>query len=348
MGFTQSYARPLERSNLPTNDKSSPGSAIAEPIARLDCPREAITNRLRSLSMHRLWKFTVLLSTCCATALGQADQVGRPKATVAKSSDAETANSDGGQADPPAATTGTQRLLRTLVLKNLPADYENTKQWGGTKRVWDGLHVSLDGLRIKTKRRWKDANHGTWKRYRAWLIDPDQEFDIQVENMAATPEGKAAFDVVIDTRLGAWGRLSEYVRDVQLLSISAEADARVRLRARCEMSLRLDLSKSPPDVLLEPRVVSSQLTLVDFHIFRISDLHGPLVHEFGEELHDVLQDEIANRQAKLVGRINRQLEKHEDDLRLSVSDLAASGLRQLLTALDRTTNPETSSSEIPE
>jgi len=298
--------------------------------------------------MHRLGKFAIMLSTYCATAFGQAGQVDRLEASVAESTDAETANTGGGQAEAPAVAIGAHRLLRTLVLENLPDEYENTKQWGGTKRVWDGLHVSLDGFRVKTKRRWKDAKHGTWKRYRSWLIDPDQEFEIQIENMVATPEGKTAFDVVIDARLGAWGRLSEYVRDVQLLSISAEADARVRMRARCEMSLQLDLSKFPPDVLLEIRVVSARLTLIDFHLIRISDLDRPLVREFGEELHDVLQDEIADRQAKLVDRINRQLNKHKDDLRLSVSDLASSGLHQLQAALEQTTDLETSTSEIPD
>ncbi len=260
--------------------------------------------------MCRRWMLTMLLLSCTGTVFAQQ----QPN---------EVAD------NAPQVSPGAQKLLRTLVLESMPHEYENTKQWGGTKRTWDGLHVSLDGLRLKTKRRWKEANHGTWKRYRAWLIDPEHAFQIEIEKMVATPEGKTAFDVVIDARLGVWGRLSEYALDVQLLSLSAEAEARIRLRVRCEMSLRLDVTHLPPDVILEPHVVSAQLSLVDFDLIRISDLDGPVVREFGEELHDVLQDEIASRQAKLVDRINRQLEKHEDDLRLSVSEMAASGLRQL-------------------
>jgi len=256
--------------------------------------------------MNRPWTLAILLASCCTPVLAQsAPQV------------------------PPAAPAGAQRLLRTLVLEHIPPEYENTKRWGGTKRVWDGLHVSLDGLRLKTKRRWKEANHGTWKRYRAWLIDPEQEFQIEVQNMAAGADGKTTLDVVIDARLGVWGRLSEYALDVQLLSISAEAEAKVRMTVSCEVSLRLDVAKFPPDVILEPHVVGARLHLIDFDLVRISDANGPLVREFGEELHDVLQDEITHRQAKLVDKINRQLDKHEDDLRLSLSDLAASGLKQL-------------------
>lgn len=300
----------MRRSNrLKPNGAPRPARAAFNRVA---APAPTSPPRSRTFATrHRSWTFAILLSTCCAPAFGQ-------------SGPAELPAGDTVAADP-----GANRLLRTLVLKNLPAEYENSRQWGGTKRVWDGLHVSLDGLRVKTKRKWKDANHGTWKRYRAWLIDPEHEFEIRIERMAATPEGKTAFDAVIDARVGAWGRLSEYVRDVQLLSISAEADARVRMRASCEMSLRLDVTRFPPDVVLEPHVVSAELTLIDFRLVRVSDLDGPLVREFGEELHDVLQDELADRQTKLVEKINRQLKKHEDDLRLSLSDLAASGLKQL-------------------
>ncbi len=253
--------------------------------------------------MHRPLLFALLLLSCCLTVRANEEMPAKPAAA--------------------------QQLLRNLVLQSMPREYENTKHWGGTKRMWDGLHISLDGLRLKTKRRWKEANHGTWKRYRAWLIDPAETFDIQIQNMVATPEGKTAFDVFIDARLGVWGRLSEYQRDVQLLSLSAEARARVRMRISCEVALRLDVTTLPPDVILEPKVVAAELHLADFDLVRISDLDGPLVREFGEELHRVLQAEIADRQVKLVDRINRQIDKNQDDLRLSLSELTSSGFRQL-------------------
>lgn len=278
------------------------------------------------------WSATLLLVLAPApSALCQTVPAAEPAVTTGSRPATASPTANSAATTPPAA----HRLIRNLVLQHVPPTYENTKKWGGTKRVWDGLHVSLDGLRLKTKRRWKDAKHGTWKHYRAWLIDPDEEFAIRIEKMVSTPAGKTAFDVVIDARLGAWGRLSEYARDVQLLSLSAEADARVRMRASCEMSLRLDATRFPPDVILEPEVVSAELTLLEFELVRISDLDGPLVREFGEELHDVLQEEIADRQTRLVDKLNRQLKKHEDDLRLSVADLASSGLRQLQDVSER-------------
>ena len=42
---------------------------------------------------------------------------------------------------------GLSDLVRTVALKSLPRDYENTKEWGSTKEVWAGVKVSQDGLR---------------------------------------------------------------------------------------------------------------------------------------------------------------------------------------------------------
>lgn len=230
--------------------------------------------------------------------------------------------------------SGLDRLIRDLVLQNAPHEYENDRQWGGTRQVWDGLHVWRDGLRIKTKRRWKDANHGTWKKYRAWLIDPDHQFDVQFLNLHKTAEGKAAFDLLIDAKLGAWGRLSEWRQDVQLFSFSADAEATVRLKLSCELSARLDPSHLPPDLVLQPQVMAADLALVDFRLKRISDADGPLVKQLGKSLREVLEDELRDRQPRLVQRMNDQIRDHQDDLRLSARDLAASGWQQALQLLD--------------
>ena len=86
--------------------------------------------------------------------------------------------------------------LRDIIVAHLPDEYEDTRDWGGTKEVWDGLRVSLDGFKIKTKRRKKLANHGTWKRYRAWLIDPDRSLRITLSNFDEADDGHVALDAV--------------------------------------------------------------------------------------------------------------------------------------------------------
>src|SRR5687767_5895459 len=96
-----------------------------------------------------------------------------------------------------AGPTGTDALVRSILLQNLPREYENAKNWGQTKRRWNGVDVSLDGLRLDTKRRWKEVNHGTWTRYRAWLIDPEHSLQIHFTEARRAENQAATFDLIV-------------------------------------------------------------------------------------------------------------------------------------------------------
>lgn len=236
-------------------------------------------------------------------------------------------------AEPETSDGGADALIKSLVLATLPREYENTKRWGSTKRQWDGLHVSFDGLRLDTKRRWKNVNHGTWTRYKAILVDPDRQLGIQTNHLRQVANQRVAFDLNIDAKLDLVGRLSEWRHGVQLYSFSAEADATVRLSITCEVGLKFDSTRFPPDVYLAPSATAAKLELHEFHLHAISDLHGPLVREFGEELHDILQDEISERQGKLVEKINRSLDKHSGKLRISLHDLTTGSWSAVVPAM---------------
>ena len=241
-----------------------------------------------------------------------------------------------------AADSGLSELVTGIVRNNLPDQYEKKKNWGQTTDVWDGLHMSLDGVRIKTKRKKKQVNHGTWTMYRAQLTHPD-EFTVEVKNLRRLDDGRAAFDAEFYAPLAVFGRVNQWQYGVQLISLSADADARVRLKITCAVTTRLEASKGfVPDVAFEPEVTAAQIVLEDFRLNRISQLHGPLVKEIGEEAHDFLQDEINDRNTQIVAKINKQIAKQQDKLRLSLADLASTkfgDLRAWVTGLETKPTP---------
>jgi hypothetical protein len=228
-------------------------------------------------------------------------------------------------ADVPAdtSTDGLHELLTSLVLSHIPHNYENTKHWGQTDERWDGLHLQLDHLKLKTKRRVKEVNHGTWKMYRIDLIDPQNQFHVRVENTHEVPGG-VGFDVIFTARLHLFGRMSKWVKGVQLFSISADGEAQVALRVACELKMGMDISKLPPDVLLSPQVTDADLQLIEFRILRISDVGGSVAKELGDSLRGVVEHELEDKRGKLVEKINQQIDKNRDKLRLSLHDLVAS------------------------
>ena len=219
-----------------------------------------------------------------------------------------------------------QPLLINTILDIVPKDYDNTKKWGGTKEIVSGLDVKIHKGKVRTKRRRKEVNHGTWKRYNVSLVDPQEFFQIQIVNLREESPGTAAFDLVVRAKLDVFGRLQEWQRGVRLFSISADAVADVTLRIDCRLTTKLDSSRLPPDILMQPTVIDAEAKLVQFKLRRLSNADGPLVREFGDGLEKILRKKLAEKNEKLASKINRQIEKNEDDLRISIRDMVSGGL----------------------
>ncbi len=215
-------------------------------------------------------------------------------------------------------------LVTQIVLDTMPHEIVRDKDWGKTRQMWDGVRIRWEGNRLDTRRRWKTVNHGTWKRYEVRLVDPEQRFAVQVESPQAQQDGRVGFVAQVDAAIDVFGRVAQWERGVQLLSLSAEATAVVRLRIDCHVAMKLDVSRFPPDVRFEPEVTAAELQLVRFRLHRISQVQGPLVRELGSALRSFIESKIADRQDRMVQRINRRIERQKDDLRLSIHDLLAS------------------------
>ncbi len=214
------------------------------------------------------------------------------------------------------------RLLTEIVLEHIPHSYENKKDWGHKSERWDGLHISLDGLRLDTKRRKKEVNHGTWNMYRIRFIEPDEELRVRLDNARLHKDGTVGFDIYVTAPLRAFGRTSKWVKGVQLYSFSANADARARLKLSCRVGVIMDITKLPPDIVFEPKVTDADLELLEFRVTRISAVGGKVAEELGRSIRRVLEREIEKKRHKLVDKLNRQIKKNKDDLRLSMHDAA--------------------------
>jgi hypothetical protein len=202
--------------------------------------------------------------------------------------------------------------------------YENTKKWGGTKRVMTGLDWEQDGLKIETRRRWKDVNHGTWSRYKLKLIDPENTFEVRLENLRDLGDNTAGFDLICVAKLACWGRMSQWKRGVQVISLSADADAKVHLVASVELKMAVDPTMFPPDIILDPKVTSADLQLQQFELERLGLADGPVVGQLGELVEEGLQDYLADSRVKLAEKMNKQIDKKRERLRIPLSKLTTS------------------------
>ena len=230
-----------------------------------------------------------------------------------------------------------QQLMQRVVRDNVPDKYVRDKDWGHTARRWDGVKIRRRGvLDWSTKRRWKEVNHGTWKRYEITQIEPEQNLTMRIENIRDAGGGRLGFDVLLSSKLHAFGRVAQWTKGVQMVNVSADAVAKVDLKLQCELGVSLDMRRFPPDVVLAPSVSAAALDVTEFELQKVSKLKGPLIRELSGSVRDVLLDKIEEKRHRLPEKINRQIAKNEDRLRLSLSDFATSKWETLTNKLPST------------
>lgn len=238
-----------------------------------------------------------------------------PQVDVAKSAEMDSGN------EPFTPSPEFQTWIAGLVREQLPDHYEKRKNWGHTSRALAGVSIKLADGKLKTRRTYKQANDGSWQMYRVDLVEPEDKFDIRVENLRELDDGRVGLRITAVASLNATGRQALWEKGVQIYSISAEADARVRLTADAAIAMQLDPTRFPPDVYLRPEVNAAKVEILQFKLRRISDLHGPLIRSLSHTVRKELEDKLAEDNAKLVAKLNKSIDKHEDKLKLSAADL---------------------------
>jgi len=226
--------------------------------------------------------------------------------------------------EPPPSSPTRQELkelsqwVRSITLMNLPPNIEDNRKWGRTKKVYDGFHLSLDGLRIDTKRKWKTVKHGTWSRYFIEFIDPADRLKIDVTRLEVQPNGRVfSTTLMILTPLKLFGRVSQFQRDFQWISVSTKAEAVVAMQIDCDVAIKINPLVFPPDVEFRPSVTAAQVELREFDVSEISQIHGDAAEWLGKGIQKVLQRKLTDANDKLVEKINAALAKQQDKLKLS-------------------------------
>lgn len=217
-------------------------------------------------------------------------------------------------------TEESQALITDIVRDNIPHEYEKTKNWGNTKEAFAGWKVEREGLKIETRRRWKQVNDGTWQRYKIRLIEPEKHFDVYIEKIQSLGNNQVAMTILVTAKLEAVGRSTHYETGVQMYSIGAEVDIDVRLRADVVLTLGLLPASFPPMITAKPEIKNADLELTRFKIRKVGALDGPVIRSLSSSVREIVEDKLADNRQNLIDKLNKSIAKKQDKLRFSLQD----------------------------
>ena len=229
-----------------------------------------------------------------------------------------------------ARTPELDETVRWLVLKNIPPAYEDNRKWGMLKEAYNGFKFRREGLKIETERKYRTVKHGTWSRYYVELIDPAKLLKLHVDRLEPIADDRFVFETTIEAPLHAFGRISQWQRDVQLISLSTHADATARVWVRAEVRIHTNPLVFPPEVHFEPIVQDAKVELTEFEVHRISQVSGPLAEQLGKGIRKIVDDRLEDYSEKLVVKMNQQLKKQQEKFKLSIGQEVGTTLRQWL------------------
>jgi len=219
--------------------------------------------------------------------------------------------------------------LSDMALSELPPTYSGDKDWGRKKRLWAGVEIKREGLKLRTHRKWREVNHGHWFRYEilprghrpAQPSPRNAPLPVTLKINNVRREGdRWLVDATATAPVDFTTQLQRWNLGVKWYSVSTQGDMRVRIDATIGIRFTADYSEVPPALVIAPAVIESELTLESFDIRRVSKVGGEVAEEIG-----VIVERNLNRywldklNDKLVDKLNHSIDKYRDDLRFSLT-----------------------------
>jgi hypothetical protein len=208
------------------------------------------------------------------------------------------------------------KKIQQAVIPQIPKQSEDTSEWGQTIPVHNDLRAPKL-KRVVVKKDGKDEfPHGSWKRTKVTFDDPAKDVTIEVKDLKKI-EGNL-YRLQVDSTISAHSerQQQQWKNGVKLLDITAYADVVVTVALDCEVRATLKLTKFPPEVEVQPKVVESKLLLKEFNLRRLGlidggviQIGGPLVQDLGNELKGIIQSQLKAKEPQIIEGANQAIAK---------------------------------------
>jgi hypothetical protein len=231
------------------------------------------------------------------------------------------------------------RYLASIGLRHVPKKFDGKKHWGDTKKVWAGVEVDFEDGKLKTHRRYRDAEHGRWMQYEVNLPENGLALDKSVwinqvtkSQVADRPQDLHSdegfrIDATVITPATYEVRIQRWNYGVRMSSVTVKGRLNLRLDTLADIRMGPDYSEVPPAIQISPQILSAKISIDQFEVERVSHIGGDTAELWGDIVQELFMERLIDAQnEKLVEKLNRSIDKNREDLRISMADAIQKGL----------------------
>lgn len=212
-----------------------------------------------------------------------------------------------------------QNFIRELALVLLPPKFDDEDGWGDEKKIQSGLDIDFDDGKIKTHRRWKSVNHGSWIRASGSLVEPEKTMTLKIFRRAGADATEQIYRIQLLARANVSGTQQQWNHGVMFWSVTADAEADIQIDVNLKVRTDVVAKEGGGSSLqIQPEVTHAVMRLNGFSLKRISHVRGSMAREFGEAFEGLVKLAVDRQNKKLPSQINKALAKQKDKLQVPV------------------------------
>ncbi len=198
------------------------------------------------------------------------------------------------------------KIIHRVVVKQLPKEFEDASGWG--KMIEVPANLPLAGLRKLVKvGDHLEAPHGTWRRFKGKIEEPDKNLKIVVKDFKKVNEKTYRVAVDVDATILCRGEVQQWQKGLMLIGAEAAADANVTAAVVCDIGVSLNVKKFPPELNIEPKVTELGLELVDVKVRGGPILKGENGKALANDFKDVLRGAVKASEPLVKAEANRAI-----------------------------------------
>ena len=208
------------------------------------------------------------------------------------------------------------QFIRGIVLLLLPEKFDDDDGWGDETRIQSGVNLRFEDGQLRTSRRWKHVNHGSWLQASGELVEPETTFQLAAVRLPDPDEDTQRYEIRVSTRLSVTARQQQWSYGLMLWSVSADAAADVSVRVVLDVKSEIVKTEKGTRLRFLPTVMDAAANLDSFDLRRVSHARGDVVQEFGTAFEKLAKAAVNRQNRDLAEKINKSLQKKPERLEI--------------------------------
>lgn len=191
-----------------------------------------------------------------------------------------------------------EQLLHKALVSQLPKVYEDRSAWGQTIPIPDRLLLPRLRRNVIPMEGRSAVPDGLWRKTRLSVDDPARDMRLSVREFKAREAKTYVMSLETDAVVRAESDVQQWLRGLLMVSLTIPAEVHLHVDTVVEVSTRLDTSRLPPTLSLEPKIKDLKLSLRRFEPKRVTlqrlglSVTGDVVERAGEEFRGALEGRL--------------------------------------------------------